>query len=591
MNSTQSIGTWAGVVMMAACSACSSAASPDEGDSTRETSPPPAGAAVQADTGSAPKVFLPAGGTLAPLPAGNNPFGFDYPATLVGTSGNVTVYYDPSLGAPGLSNAQALLDNVTRPYNDMQTFFGIPGGAVSVVIVPLSAANDGGGGAYHYGCDFTSGGVLYLDATFGQTTTDPLGLEIALFVAELSESFMGPQGAGWGCGSSNGEGLSRYLAEHESPTHALDRYATASHWVSADFPDWVDTTAPTDRDAVSTGAAVLYLYWMRSQGYTVSQITQAGGSTLAANYQNLTGRTTAYADLKAAAQAVPVRSDNPFTMPELLWQNPTSGQLGAWLLHGATVTGTEPLSWQCGSGCSNSWNVVDTIADNTILWDNPTTGVLASWVFDDSGTVYASPGLSWTCDAASGCSSSWKPIGRVWYNATCPGTNCVPSSGLLWFDADTGALVIWKLLGGTVTGTQSVSWTCGGSCAAAWQPVSTADFNNDGNSDILWYNQGTGQLASWLLDASSNVIGTQFLSSTCSASSGCASSWRLVGAADVNQDGNVDLLWHNASTGQLLNWLLDGNGDVTGTPTLSWTCDTTSGCASAWKALGYVQFP
>jgi hypothetical protein len=50
--------------------------------------------------------------------------------------------------------------------------------------------NDGSGGAYHYGCDFTSGGVLYVDATFANTTVDPLELEIGLYVAELSESFL-----------------------------------------------------------------------------------------------------------------------------------------------------------------------------------------------------------------------------------------------------------------------------------------------------------------------------------------------------------------------------------------------------------------
>src|SRR6202023_3564561 len=64
------------------------------------------------------------------------------------------------------------------------TFFGIAGGAVEVIVAPLSGKNDGSGGAYHYGCDFTSGGVLYLDATFANTTVDPLNLEVGLYVAE-----------------------------------------------------------------------------------------------------------------------------------------------------------------------------------------------------------------------------------------------------------------------------------------------------------------------------------------------------------------------------------------------------------------------
>jgi hypothetical protein len=151
--------------------------------------------------------------------------GFNYPATQVGVAGNVAVYYDPALGAPGLSLARQLLGMVTRPYQDMQNWFGISGGAVSVVIAPLSGNHDGSGGAYHYGCDFTSGSTLYLDATFANTSVNPLDLEVGLYVAELSECFMDPQG-GWDCGYGNGEGLSRFCAEQEMPAGTLSAYAT-----------------------------------------------------------------------------------------------------------------------------------------------------------------------------------------------------------------------------------------------------------------------------------------------------------------------------------------------------------------------------
>ncbi len=123
------------------------------------------------------KELLPPGGKrkqrTADQIAAAAPFSLDYPATQVGTVGNVTVAYDPALGAQGLALAQQLFHAVIGPYNDMQTFFGITGGVVEVVIAPLSGNNDGSGGAYHYGCDFTSGGVLYLDATFASMTVNP----------------------------------------------------------------------------------------------------------------------------------------------------------------------------------------------------------------------------------------------------------------------------------------------------------------------------------------------------------------------------------------------------------------------------------
>ena len=238
--------------------------------------------------------------------------GFDYPATHVGVVGNVTVYYDPALGTPGSSLATHMLNVVTAPYDDMQNFFGISGAAVDVIIAPLSGNNDGSGGAYHYGCDFTTGGQTYLDATFANTAVDPLNLEVALYVAELSECFMGPQRGGWDCGFSNGEGLSRFCAEQETPAGTLSAFVTGPAWAQAGFPDWVTQTEQTDQDAVSTGCSIVYIYWMRSLGYTIPQIVQAAGTTLSANYQALTGQNSAYQDLLAAVSGLSVTSDNPF---------------------------------------------------------------------------------------------------------------------------------------------------------------------------------------------------------------------------------------------------------------------------------------
>ena len=215
--------------------------------------------------------------------------GFDYPATQVGVTGNITVSYDPALGSQGQALAKELLNVALAPYQQMQENFGIKGGAVTVIVSPLSGKNDGSGGAYHYGCDFSSGGVLYVDATFANTTLNPLDLEVGLYIAELSESFMGAQGKGWGCGSSNGEALSRFLAENCPPGVIPSWGYTVPTWVSAGFPDWISETESTDRDYNSIGAGVAYLYWMRWQGFNITQITRAGGATLADNYKTLTG--------------------------------------------------------------------------------------------------------------------------------------------------------------------------------------------------------------------------------------------------------------------------------------------------------------
>jgi hypothetical protein len=240
---------------------------------------------------------------------------FDYPARLVGTSqnGEVTLYYDPDLGPQGTALARQVFEGIGQTYANSQAYFAIPGKPVNVVIAPVNNAVDGSGGAYHQGCNFDPGGDLYCDAAFGNPV-----LTNGLVVAELTECFMGEQNKGWDCGGSNGEALSRFLAELQSggPTGALAGFATGPAWDQAGRPNWINATEPTDQDAVSIGCGIVYLYWMVSKGYTPTQITQAGcpDGTLDSNYAALTGGANAWSDFSAAVSALAggIGSDDPW---------------------------------------------------------------------------------------------------------------------------------------------------------------------------------------------------------------------------------------------------------------------------------------
>ena len=232
---------------------------------------------------------------------------------LMGTSpsGRVTVYVDPTLGQPGLQNAQDLLSDADRVVSANDAIFSTTGGAVSVIVFALGNATDGTGGADHMACNYSTGNAIEVDASFGNSARVS-----GLFEAELSECSMG----GNLCGESTGEALSRWCAVVTSD-NALSDFATAPQWVQDGTADWVDKTEDTDQDADSIGCGMAFLSWMMSKGYNISKIAPVmvglgDSGTLAQLYAQLTSDTAANAwpNFQAAIQALPngVTSDDPF---------------------------------------------------------------------------------------------------------------------------------------------------------------------------------------------------------------------------------------------------------------------------------------
>jgi hypothetical protein len=161
---------------------------------------------------------------VAPQPLAGQPF--DFPTQRVGgtAGGKVTVYSDPALGMPGVANASALLAAAPALYAQCRAWFGMDGQPVNAIVAALQGATDGTDGAYHADCSFDPGGNLYIDAAFGNDA-----MVSGLFIAEITECFMGLQAKGWNCGMAPGEALSRRFAMAVSggPGGALKDFASA----------------------------------------------------------------------------------------------------------------------------------------------------------------------------------------------------------------------------------------------------------------------------------------------------------------------------------------------------------------------------
>ena len=94
-----------------------------------------------------------------------------------------------------------------------------------------------------------------------------------------------------------------------------------------------------------------------------------------------------------------------------------------------------------------------------------------------------------------------------------------------------------------------------------WQILATADFNQDGNEDLLLRHQVAGQNIIRYLgpDRATPVSDAHLLNVP-------DLNWDLVGTADFNQDSNTDILLRHQLAGVNLVWEIDGSNIIQATP-------------------------
>jgi hypothetical protein len=236
---------------------------------------------------------------------------------------------------------------------------------------------------------------------------------------------------------------------------------------------------------------------------------------------------------------------------DVLWYDPTSGQVVVWLLNGTSVIG----GGSPGSAAS-PWAIVgqrdfngDGFAD--ILWRNGTTGELVVWLLNGTSVIGGG-----SLGSAAGL---WSVAGTGDFNGDGKGD-------VLWYNSTSGQAVIWLTNGTNVIGGGSP-----GSAANPWTIAGTGDFNGDGRTDLLWYNTSSGQAVIWLLNGTA-VIGD--------GSPGSATSpWAIAGTGDFDGDGKSDILWRDSTSGQVVIWLINGTtisgGGSPGSVASPWTIAQT----------------
>jgi len=117
-----------------------------------------------------------------------------------------------------------------------------------------------------------------------------------------------------------------------------------------------------------------------------------------------------------------------------------------------------------------------------------------------------------------------------------------------------------------------------------WSVVAAADMNGDGVPDLIWQNASTGQVnVNYYGGAGgASITGWALLNS----GAGTAG-WHVVGAADFDGNGVPDLVWQNTSTRQVNVNYYGGTGGAT----LTGFAVLNSGAGAAgWTVVGANDF-
>jgi YVTN family beta-propeller protein len=141
-------------------------------------------------------------------------------------------------------------------------------------------------------------------------------------------------------------------------------------------------------------------------------------------------------------------------------------------------------------------------------------------------------------------------------------------SDIVWRNVATGDVNAWMMNGrALLPGSRNFA----NIPSADWTILGVGDFDGDGKADLLWRNTYTGDVNAWFMD------GTALKPTSGNITAISPSLWQFLGIGDVNGDNKADILWRNASTGEVYVWLMSGlalqagSGRVATAATNLWT--------------------
>ncbi len=136
-----------------------------------------------------------------------------------------------------------------------------------------------------------------------------------------------------------------------------------------------------------------------------------------------------------------------------------------------------------------------------------------------------------------------------------PGNNISLDSlnDLLWRNPTTGETVLWQTNLGPTTRNYTVTNAAYNS-SLEWRYYDGADFDQDGNTDHIWYNIKTGQFDIWKMNGTNIDKVTTAVIPQAFNNGILDTTWKIEDISDYTGDSKPDILWRNVRTGQVVYW-------------------------------------
>jgi hypothetical protein len=219
---------------------------------------------------------------------------------------------------------------------------------------------------------------------------------------------------------------------------------------------------------------------------------------------------------------------------DIYWQNRKTGQVSLWHMRQAAFL--DLVDHIQTSGPTNLQVVAvadfNQDGDADLLWQNTQTGELRLWLMRGPNRLTTATLPTADLDYALVGTGDFNGDGWV---------------DVLWRQRSQPSNVVWFMEGTNHSG--NIGWIAG-PADPHWVPAATADFDNDGSTDILWRNPKTGQNMIGFMDGIQRFRDVEIASEP-------DPHFALVGTGQFNRLGHVDLIWRHLS-GTNLIWLMCG---------------------------------